>query len=415
MQTQNEIEMARFKQKAHGYRTAHQVAPSARAIEASAIVNCIEGYRLKKHLTKSELVIVDLMAGTGFVSKSLRQAGFKNIHALEACNEMSQETGGQHGSKQDEDFILHPFADIKAIGPLLRQIGPHVIVCLGGFHHLIEFEADKKTVNAEASITLQEQVIKTCVESVSDDGMFLLVDVYEDGFEKMSTTHWPYWHSGRAAQLLLDPSAVPVSVKNDLLASDSFQKFATITESQLSGGVRKTNPALHWFRRGVDELSTAGHKDIPITARLIDRISKDYKVSVAYAITPWVFSNKATLDNFVLTFWFDDLTQDTAKVAEILKRAEEVSGVHVNGTFASFGWNLSFIAIEAKTSDDQTIHRAAKGRMIALFIALILLGGSNFCLKLFSYWTEIYRALDAGISLVVGWLIGEAMAEWRRK
>jgi hypothetical protein len=410
MQTQNEVEMSRFKQKAHGYRTAHQVAPSARAIEAAAIVNVIEGYRLKKHLTRSELVIVDLMAGTGFVSKSLRQAGFENIHAFEACNEMSQDN-----SRRDEDFILHPFADIKDIGPLLRQVRPHVIVCLGGFHHLIEFEDDKKTVNAEASIILQEQVIKTCVESVSDDGMFLLVDVYEDGFESMSSTRWPYWHSGRASHMLLAPSSVPLSVKNELLSSESFQKFATITESQLSGGVRKTNPALHWFRRGVDELSTAGHKDIPITARLIDRISKDYKVSVAYATTPWVFPNKATLDNFLLTFWFDDIAQDTAKVAEILKRAEEISGVHVNGTFASFGWNLSFVAIEAKTSDDQTIHRAAKGRMLLLFIGLILLGGTNFCLKLFSYWSEIYRALDTGISLVLGWLIGEWIAEWRRK
>lgn len=333
MQTQNEIEMARFKQKAHGYRAAHEVAPSARAIEASAIANVIEGYRLKKHLSKSELVIVDLMAGTGFISKSLHQAGFKNIHAFEACNEMSQDS-----SRQDEDFILHPFADIKAIGPLLRQIRPHVIVCLGGFHHLIEFEDDKKTVNAEASIALQEHVIKTCVESVSEDGMFLVVDVYEDGFESMSSTRWPYWSSGKAAQMLLGPSAVPASVKEALLKSDSFQRFATITESQLSGGVRKTNPALHWFRRGVDELSTAGHKDIPMTARLVDRLSKDYKVSVAYAITPWVFPNKATLDNFLLTFWFDDIAQDTAKVAEILKRAEAISGVHINGTFASFGW-----------------------------------------------------------------------------
>ncbi len=51
-------------------------------------ISILEGYIKSQELNKESLIIVDLMAGDGYLTKFLINSGFKNIHAIEACNEM---------------------------------------------------------------------------------------------------------------------------------------------------------------------------------------------------------------------------------------------------------------------------------------------------------------------------------------
>lgn len=406
-----EVEMARFKAKAHGYRAAHEIAPMARILEVSAIVNVIEGFRKKHHIPKSELVIVDLMAGTGFLSKSLYRAGYRNLHAFEACNDMSQKTFGRSDS---DHYALHPFADIFGITPLLKQVRPHIIICLAGFHHLIEFCQDG-SVNEKGSVDIQERVVKVCMDALADDGMLLLADIHEDGFGEFGSSRWPYWE-GRTSlgKKLYKASHVPPSVREILVKSDSPQSYSATVESRLANG-RKENPALVWFRSVIDTLSTAGHKDIPLTKALACRLEEKYKVSTTSFSCPWIFPSRASLDNFLLTFWFDDVPRDSTTIPKVLTEAETINGIYVNGTFASFGWNLGFIAIESKTPTGVTMTRGTRRRLFWLFLCLFLLCGTTIALKTMTYSKAIYEVLDYFIMLLLGAVANEFFSEWRRR
>lgn len=408
-----ETELKRFKRKAHGYKAVLEVAPMARVIEAVAIGNVLEGFRQKKNLSRSEMVIVDLMAGTGFVSECLHQMGFKKLHAFEACNEMSQDTNSLHVVTRH--FALHPFADVNGLANQLKRLRPHVIVCLAGFHHLIEYQTDGATVDTEASLSLQTRMATACMEALSEDGMLLIVDIYEDDFENAQTQHWPYWHSGKVSRQLLAKSAVPVSVRESLLNAESFQKFRKVAESQLSGGVRKPNPSLHWFHQVVDSLSVVGHKDVALRPKFIERLAQNFLVSVTTTACPWIFPNRAALDNFLLTFWFDETREDEKRVTQILQKAESINGVHVNSSFSSFGWNLGFVAVETRITGVSAVARAAHRRMSLLFLALSVLCVANICFKLFTYWSGFYGFMDIVVSVVLGAILNEVVAEWQRR
>ena len=408
-----DVELRRFRQKARGYRAAHELAPAARILEVFAVAGIVEGYRRKKGLSRGEIIVVDLMAGTGFLCDWLYRLGFRRLHALEACNEMSQGPSEKHDDRRHYD--LHPIASADGIAPLLKRIQPHVIVCFAGFHHLIEYEPDGKTVNVSSSVDLQRRVARVCMDAVGEDGMLLIVDIYDDALKTTDFAKWPYWQKGKTFTTLLKDSAIPESIKVPLLEASSFQEFSITVEKHLGGVPKKQNPSLSWFRQVVDAQSAAGHKDIALSNQLLDSLALAYRVSFVTTLCPWVFFSRATLQKFLVTFWFDDANQDVQKISQILAAAERINGLNTNGTYASFGWNLGFAVVEARNGGVLAVSRAARRRMVLLFWALLAFSVINVFLKLLSYWSNLYGFIDGLIPGVLGVILGEGMGEWQRR
>jgi hypothetical protein len=408
-----EIELTRFRRKARGYRAALELAPQARILEVLAIACILEGFRRRKELSRSEFTVVDLMAGTGFLSEQLHQLGFRNVHAFEACNDMSQSPPGQHDA--GKHFTLHPFASVEGIEPLLKSIRPHAVVALAGFHHLIQYESDRKTVNVDASTALQERVVKTCMEALGTDGMLLIVDIYDDIVERPIPESWPYWCKANTVGSLPNGAVIPQAIKKSLLEANTFHDFSETIERHLCSIPSKSNPSLGWFRSVVDQLSSTGHKDVALNKQLLDDLSAMYRVTFGTTPCPWLFENSAILQKFVVTFWFDAFSHDSQKVQEIVDKAEKVNGLHANTTFASFGWNLGYAILEARSSHVGTVFRAARRRMTILLWILLTLSAINISFKLFTYWSSLYSFLDKIVPAILGILGNEVWTAWKRR
>lgn len=89
MENSDALELEKFEKKSIGYKKALNVAPYARIHEILAIIGVIDGFIKKRNLLKSEITIVDLMSGSGYLSKFLSHNGYKKIYAIEASNFMS--------------------------------------------------------------------------------------------------------------------------------------------------------------------------------------------------------------------------------------------------------------------------------------------------------------------------------------
>jgi len=409
----SEVELARFKKKAHGYRAAHELAPSARALEALAVGGIVAGYCRKKGLTRKDVVIADLMAGTGFLSEQLYLLGFRKLHAFEASNDMSKALAEQGSSSKHID--LHPFATLNDISTALKTVKPQVIVCMAGFHHLIEYEADQVRVNANKSIALQERVVSDCMSVLGDEGMLLLVDVYENDVQSEVSEQWPYWRPIKALGTFQNGSLIPNMIKKDLLNAKSFRDYATVTKTHLCSVPKKVNPSLDWFRNVVDLKSQAGHKDIAFSRGFLKRMGNKYNLSFATIECPWIFLNRDLLQKYLITFWFEDAEIDGDKVRQIVEAAEKTNGVCANGGgYASFGWNLGYAVIENRVDRTKTSRRAVFRRLKVFLLVLVVLCFGNGCLKYFTYLNGIYEALDKVITALLGAVGNEVIAEWHR-
>ena len=115
-----DLELLRFTKKASSYRKALSNAPNSRILEIAPIISIIEGYIKSNELEKQNLVIVDLMSGSGYLTNYLKKSGFKKIHAIEACNEMSASSNYYNGVQ------LHPISNIKETNKILKEM-----LCIG--------------------------------------------------------------------------------------------------------------------------------------------------------------------------------------------------------------------------------------------------------------------------------------------
>lgn len=405
-----DVELARFRLKAQGYRKAMSIAPEARSLEIFAIACILRGYCDELGLSRKDLIVVDLMAGTGFLSEQLYQFGFRKLHALEACNEMSQQGSGGH---PDRNFNLYPFADIDGVQLLLRRIKPHVVVSIAGFHHLIKYAADG-AVDAGGSVELQEQMAKACMEALGDDAMCLIVDIYEDSLGVGVPEQWPYWRKASASRWPSGSAEIPPAVKDSLLNATTFREFSAAVTNQLCSVSGPANPSLAWFREVVDKLSSVGHKDIALSQPLLDKLSAAYRVSFATTPCPWLFANDVVLQKFLTTFWFDE-SKDVNVLSRINSEAARVNGIQMAPTCVTFGWNLGYLIVEANTGDGRAVARAASHRMAILASVLLALSATNILFKLLSYWSVLYGFMDNAVSAALALLMKEVVAAWQRR
>ena len=398
------IELTRFQKKAQGYRAAHQFAPHARDLEVLAIGATIEGYRRDHGLSQQELVVADLMAGTGFLCDALYKLGFRNLHALEACNDMSQKVTPQ---PNQNTYTKHSFADISKVSAILDSLSPHIIVCLAGFHHIIKYNTDGNTVDLGKSIELQGSVVQSCVNSLKPEGMLIIADIYDDTLASEGSCEWPYWSTGQHFKEFLSGSSIPAIIIDDLASSSSFERFQVITLSSLSSNKGNANPSFHWFRDAVDVYSEIGHKDAALNKALIDDLRKQYQTSVFRLTCPWVFGTVAALKNFLQEFWFNGSLKQSYSLDNIYQEASRINGINEEQGFASFGWNLLYTCIVKPGDEESQNRRLARINLTLGSTLLFTLSLVNVALKHLTFMTQIQEKIDGVVLALFGYIGGD--------
>jgi len=387
------LEVERFALKADGYRAALETSPEARSLEVAVIAALLRGCCADRGWNPANVKVVDLMAGSGFLGNFLYKVGFKQVWALEACDEMVVNHSAIEGVRHQR---LHDWEELHG---RLREIEPHFIVSLAGFHHLIEY--DGKRLNRAASVIWQAEIIRECLSELRDDGLVMIVDLVEP--TAISRHEWrtfSYW----------DPSvfgvlhSLPPSIRSRLQEAKSLQDYEKIIENDLCGG--RSNPALRWFREVVDEKTEVGHEDIALSQELL-RLMRQYRgVKFAHFSCPWIFSSRIEAGFFLSRkFGFLIGRKDIEKVeAEVLEESERIVGLHevAEGRIV-FDWNLAALAIPGTKcrNKEKWVYEAN-----AISIVTLLLLGFRLGLKslFFGHFQEWVVLLDPAIWMAGGFL-----------
>ncbi len=281
------VEVTRFARRAADYKKALQLAPEARALELAAVVNVVLGLCDKNKWRPSDVRVVDLMAGSGVLTRALLQSGFTHVIPIEACCEMrpddSKDLGYMNGNA---------FAELRLT---LAQLKPDIIVSLAGFHHLLEYNGT--VVDRGASLASQLEMIEACVAGSNPGGYLVIVDISEVA-NPLSTTISPVdaWSGGglREVRLLAEEES------KTLMKSRSLEDFSRQIES-IFGHVDRDCP-VHWFRKVVDAKTKLGHKDFAISEALLRTLALYYSGSVRASsfCCPWLFESGSSATQFIL-------------------------------------------------------------------------------------------------------------------
>jgi len=390
MENSDTLELKKFIEKAPGYKDALHYAPLARMVEIFTIIGTIDGFVKDKGLSKSEIVIAEIMAGNGYLSHFLMEAGYRCIHALEASNHMANDT-------YLNNKYITPYAieSIFSIGDILKNVRPDVVVSIAGFHHMIEYNG--ASINIEQSIDKQKQVIDICMKYIKNNGILVIEDIRDKDMDDLIDQEPEFW-SAKSFKKIFNKNLLPANCQKGILKTSDVVEYSNVVSEHLMPPLHQnTNPTVNWFRNVIDKETSVGHKDQPISRKLIEQLNVNYKVNYAKLNTPWIFSNISEFQLFITTFWFVEHKNNTTKLNAIFKKANEVNGVrYLEGTDrVSFGWNLALLTIQSKEQDPPSLFYP---NIIALFSSLILISFVGIALK-------IYTTLHVSIQIVSNVLV----------
>lgn len=395
----SDIEIQRFAKKAKSYRQALQTAPKSRILEVAAIIATIEGYIKNNELDKKNLVIVDFMSGNGYLSNFLIQSGFKNVHAIEACNEMS------YDSENYQNVELHPISSINECNSILKRIKPDIIVSLASFHHLIIHNTDF-SVNAKNSIELQSELITICGKNLNKEGLVVIVDLFDDSFLNVIDTYTDnnYW-AKKSLKKIINSSFINSEIKKRINNSKSLDIYSESLKDIIPNLANQKNPSLNWFRNTVNKKTTLGHDDVALSKDLLEKISSKYNITADIFYCPWVFENQ---NQMLLFLWnkFGFINNETPLIKEedIIPLATKQVGINQHQDKEYYlGWSLGMITIRDKASKDRTfIKRLYLAQLIVLILILFVYG----IFKKYFYFNS--DGFDKIIFVFVGILIKSA-------
>lgn len=394
------IELQRFAKKAAAYRQALESAPNVRVLEIAPIMAILEGFVRSNELEKQKLTIVDLMSGSGYLSNFLKQAGYNNIHAIEACNEMSS------NSEIYKRVTLHSISSINDVNKILKDIQPDIIVSLASFHHLIVRNADS-LINYEKSINLQNQLISICVKHLGKEGIMLIADIFDDSLLSLVDT-FPdnkYW-SKRDFKKIIDRSFIHPDIKTKISSSTSIDKYSSLLNGFIPNLLNQQNPTINWFRNVVNKRSTIGHDDIAISQSLVEKISTKYNITADIYYCPWVFENEKQFESF-LWYKFDFVNNEKTLITidEMKTLAKNEAGINqYQDKEIYFGWALSILTIRDNSAKDVVYSkRIVLFQLIILIPFLIFYGVAT---KFFYYASNFW---DKVIFVFIGSLLKTAL------
>lgn len=391
-----DLEIIRFSKKAASYRKALESAPNSRILEIAPILSVLEGYIKDNEIEKSKLKIVDLMSGNGFLSHQLKKAGFINLHAIEACNEMSSNSDDYNG------ILLHPISKIKEINRILKDIQPNVVVSLASFHHLIVRDQEN-IINTNMSLKLQSDVISICIKHLEKNGILILVDIFDDSLV-YDADYYPdnrLW-SKKSLTKTINRSFIHKDIKFLINESKGLDTYSDTLKNTMPNFENTLNPTINWFRNVVNKKTTLGHDDMAISLNLIEFLNTKYKITIDTFYCPWVFDNLSQLENFIwYKFGFVNNETDLTSVNEIIDLAKNEVGINqYQDKEFYFGWSLCMLTVQDKNSTYKTFSKRITAiQTIALIIILVLYGIPK---KLMFYSND---TIDKLIFILVGSLL----------
>lgn len=334
------VEITRFSRRAADYKKALQLAPDARTLEIGAVVNLVAGLCDRGGWDRQSVRIVDLMAGSGVLTRALHACGFRHVVPIEACGEMRPDDSGELGYLNGQAF-----QHLKAT---LAHEEPDIIVSLAGFHHLLQYAGT--TPDKAASIAYQLDVADTCVSALSPGGYLLVVDITEvTNLASLNVSPITAW-----SNCFQWESAVLGGGERDRLSkAKSIAQFSKQVE-EIFGHVDRDRP-VQWFRRVVDSSTTLGHKDCAISEPLVRILALLYREGIqASALScPWIFASSSAAEEFVLHKFGFFVGRETELDREYIRRqmADYLGYVHDSASRVALDWALCAIVVRHDKSE----------------------------------------------------------------
>lgn len=391
-------ELSKFERKAEAYRRALRIAPYARSLEVIPLLAYLKGLTERLGLRKRDLRIVDLMSGDGHLSGILWRQGYRRLHAVESCNEMSFDAPAYEKVR-----LSSPPDAVKALR-VVRQINPHVVVSLAAFHHLIETTVEGE-IDLAGSQAWQASVVENAFNEAPGLILFLIVDLSE-ATGLWSLDRLGLW-SGLSEREGRELDASHYDELADIYRAKSFAEFASAVDRAF---LRHVNSfSLKWFRDVVDTQTEIGHKDVAISDALIERLSHQFTVSHRRYVCPWHFDGEEQLGTF-LHDKFGFSIGDTAQTPDMVRQlARDEHLVIARSGMESLLWDLGIVAIErpgAKLEPTSFLDRlyVFPGGSLALglvYFALTLYGQNpQLSAWVLSAWCVMFGG-------TVKWLLGD--------
>lgn len=402
------IEIERFKKKAEHYKKALNLCPDARILEIFNIISIIDGYIKDNELDKSTLCIVDLMSGDGYLTKYLYKMGFRNIHAFEACNEMSFNSENYNVP----EVRLHPIPDILEIEKILCNLNPKIIISLASFHHLIITDNQpSNSINTIESLNLQQKVIDLSMRYLDEDGLFLIADIYNNASSTDEfITDIPFWSTDESYKLL--DKAIHDNDIELIKKSTNQANLSSIIDDKLTNFSYKRNPSINWFRQVVKKETTIGHDDFAISKDLIEYIKSKHTYKYNTFACPWIFDNQELLKNFILNK-FGFVLDNGSKISDedVLKKANEINGItSIKDGKALFGWNLSVLLLSKTNSIFKKKTNKKRVAFILLLLLVVLVANILMNLHFKLYNKDLINITNSLSYLLLGYLLPDAIS-----
>lgn len=361
-------ELDRFKKKATPYRQALEEQPAARLLELYPILWYLEKIRKSIGKTRKSLRIVDLMSGSGFLSGNLSKLGFKDLHAIEFCEEMHKDATAYHSKVR-----LYCLSSFDHLDSALDSIQPDVILSLASFHHLIVYEND--IINKSKSTNLQSHVVDICMRSLPDNGILLIADLMED--DVTETPIEPFKTSMCNIAKCINKLGLNTAVTEKLKMSNSLHGASSLLHREFC--VKSGNNSLRWFRDIVDNKTSIGHKDIALSDEFVQKVSS-YRPIITKYTCPWLFESESSLADFVykkFAFILDSNPPNSLTKEEVQELARENLGIRNNNSTCALGWNLGVILLGKLEpfSKDRSFYKYINSlisMIVVLIIAIIL-------------------------------------------
>lgn len=334
------IEIKRFIDKAEGYIKGLSLAPYARIFEIVAILNVINDFVSKSDIPKSKIRIVELMAGSGYLTKFLSLNGFKHLHVFEISSNMASNI-----TNQNHNYHFHPISDLSEIETPLKEINPHIVVSLAGYHHLIEYSSGEN-IDIAKSVDFQRKVTELSIKYTAKNHLVLIADIFDTELLKEVQIEPVYWN--KKALKFIPSNLISKKTISELKKTTDLKSYSETLKRNFSNPISPKNSTIKWFRDLVDNYSLPGHKDVALSKNFISTINSNYSVNYSTFYTPWLFKNKTQLNEFIHSFWFSELKpgKSESDINNYLEKNHLIKTMD-DGTF-TFNWELAIITVQKK-------------------------------------------------------------------
>lgn len=335
-----EKEIDRFRKKAACYRQALKKEPHARLLELYPIIGYLEKYTKSTGKRKKSIRIVDLMAGSGFLSDNLYKLGYTNIHAIEFCKEMCQDSPTFYSKAQ-----LHYITSFDYLEGLLEEIKPDVIISLASFHHLIVYD-ENGNVDRMKSINFQVNIIDKCMRTLSDYGIFLIVDLIDTNV--LNPSRYPIKFSMKSVACSLHKLGLNNKLVNVISNCSTLHAVSSKLQGEFGNSIN--GRTLRWFRNVVDKMTSVGHKDIAISQDLIQQVINYHPIVIKY-VCPWVFNNINRLLDFVYKKFGFSITNSASSNINydtLQKLIKKELGIKESSDYTLLGWSLGIVLLSMR-------------------------------------------------------------------